>query len=58
MRLRNPVLVGFGVRDRASFEAASRHTSGAVIGTAYIRALEGGDNIGVATTTFLSTILK
>jgi tryptophan synthase alpha chain len=58
MRLRNPVLVVFGVRDRASFEAASRHTSGAVIGTAYIRALEGEDNIGVATTKFLSTILK
>src|SRR5579872_2287377 len=27
MRLRNPVLVGFGVRDRASFEAACRYTN-------------------------------
>jgi tryptophan synthase alpha chain len=40
MGLRNMVLVGFGIRDRASFEAACLHTSGAIIGTAYIRALE------------------
>jgi tryptophan synthase alpha chain len=58
MKLRNPVLVGFGVRDRASFEAASQHTSGAIIGTAYIRALEGTEDIGAATKKFLSTILR
>jgi tryptophan synthase alpha chain len=58
MRLRNPVLVGFGIRDKVSFDLACSHSSGAVIGTAFIRALEGGDNIGVATTKFLSTILK
>ncbi len=58
MRLRNPVMVGFGVRDRASFEAASRHTNGAIIGTAYIRALEDAEDIGAATKKFLSTILS
>jgi tryptophan synthase alpha chain len=58
MKLRNPVLVGFGVRDKDSFEAASRHTNGAIIGTAYIRALEDAEDIGVATKTFLSTILS
>jgi tryptophan synthase alpha chain len=57
MKLRNPVLVGFGVRDKASFEAACRHTSGAVIGTAYVRALEDADDIGAATKKFFSTIL-
>jgi tryptophan synthase alpha chain len=57
MRLRNPVLVGFGIRDKASFEAACRHTNGAVVGTAYVRALEGEGDIAAATTTFISTIL-
>jgi tryptophan synthase alpha chain len=57
MRLRNPVLVGFGVRDRNSFEAACRHTQGAIIGTAYIRAIEGTADIGKATKEFLSSIL-
>jgi tryptophan synthase alpha chain len=41
MKLRNPVLVGFGIRDRKSFEAACLHANGAIIGTAYIKALEG-----------------
>ena len=69
MGLRNPVLVGFSIRDKASFEAACRHTNGAIIGTAYIRALEGaGDGavvagggaaggIAAATKQFLSSIL-
>jgi tryptophan synthase alpha chain len=57
MKLRNPVLVGFGIRDRASFEAATRYASGAIIGTAYIRALEGATDIGSATKTFLSGIV-
>lgn len=57
MRLKNPVLVGFGVRDRGSFEAASRHTQGAVIGTAYIRALDGATDIHKATREFLGAIL-
>jgi tryptophan synthase alpha chain len=58
MQLRNPVLVGFGIRDRASFEVACRHTSGAIIGTAYIRALESGKDIAAATKEFLSGILN
>lgn len=57
MNLDNPVLVGFGIRDRATFEAASRYVNGAIIGTAYIRALEGVKDIGKATKTFLSGIL-
>jgi tryptophan synthase alpha chain len=57
MRLRNPVLVGFGVRDKNSFEAACRNTQGAIIGTAYIRAIEGAADIGKATKEFLSSIL-
>jgi tryptophan synthase alpha chain len=57
MKLRNPVLVGFGVRDRKSWEAACKHTQGAIIGTAYIKAIEGVSDIGKATRDFLGTIL-
>jgi len=38
--LRNPTLVGFGIHDAASFRAASRHTTGAIIGSAFIRLLQ------------------
>ncbi|MGI4874916.1 MAG: tryptophan synthase subunit alpha [Janthinobacterium lividum] len=40
LALRNPTLVGFGISDAASFRAASRHTTGAIIGSAFIRLLQ------------------
>ena len=57
MKLRNPVLVGFGIRDRTSFEAACRHANGAIIGTAYIKAIDQTKNIDEATKKFLSGII-
>ncbi len=39
MKLQNPVLIGFGIRDRSSFEKACTYASGAIIGTAYIKVL-------------------
>ena len=40
MKLKNPVLVGFGIKDKETFDAACHNANGAIIGTAYIRALE------------------
>jgi tryptophan synthase alpha chain len=57
MQLRNPVLVGFGIRDKATFDTACRYANGAIIGTAYIRALEGVEDVGAATKKFLAGIL-
>lgn len=57
MRLRNPVLIGFGIRDKASFETACRHANGAIIGTAYIKALEGAKDIRQVTRDFLASIV-
>lgn len=53
MGLRNPVLVGFGVKDRGSFELACRHANGAIVGSAYIKALSAGENISTTTADFL-----
>lgn len=55
--LKNPVLVGFGIRDRETFDAACRHANGAIIGTAYIQALEHAEDIDAATRNFLGNIL-
>lgn len=57
MHLNNPILVGFGVKDAASFELASRHTAGAIIGSAYIRALENSTDVVATTAQFLSSII-
>lgn len=53
MPLKNPVLTGFGIRDRESFEKACTYTSGGIIGTAYIKVLEQEGDIGKHTEEFL-----
>ena len=57
MNLQNPVLVGFGIKDKATFTAASKYTNGAIIGSAYIKALEGGGDVEAVTKQFLGTVL-
>ena len=57
LRLKNPVLVGFGIRDRAGFEAACEYVSGAIIGSAFIKSFDGSKSIPDATRSFLSGIL-
>jgi tryptophan synthase alpha chain len=39
MKLRNPLLVGFGISNRTTLEAASAHTSGAIVGSKFIQLL-------------------
>ncbi|WP_430896524.1 MULTISPECIES: tryptophan synthase subunit alpha [unclassified Paraflavitalea] len=57
-QLQNPVLVGFGIKDKASFDAACAHASGAIIGSAYIKALESGSNVETTTAAFLNQVLQ
>lgn len=56
--LRNPVLVGFGIRDRETFLLASRHSSGGIIGSAYVNALENATDIDSATREFIKSIIE
>jgi tryptophan synthase alpha chain len=44
MKLHNPVLIGFGISNRQSFQDACDHANGAIIGSAFIKRLaESGD---------------
>ncbi|HEY4876545.1 MAG TPA: tryptophan synthase subunit alpha, partial [Puia sp.] len=58
MKLQNPILVGFGIKDKQTFNSACKYANGAIIGTAFIKALENTNNIEDATKQFLDTILK
>ena len=58
LKLNNKILIGFGIRDHQSFEQACQHAAGAIIGTAYINAIEHAENIDEATKTFLNSILE
>jgi len=57
MKLKNPVLVGFGIKDKETFEMACKYANGAIIGTAYIKAIENGD-VEKRTKEFLGGILR
>lgn len=57
MNLRNPILVGFGIRDKASFDTACRYANGAIIGSAFIKALENAEDISAETGKFVRAIL-
>lgn len=56
--LQNPVLVGFGIKDKQSFEAACAYSNGAIIGSAYINALEQSTDIQKSTALFLREVLS
>jgi tryptophan synthase alpha chain len=56
MNLKNPVLVGFGIKDRSTFQSACKHANGAIIGTAFIQALEGSENLKATVKQFLETV--
>lgn len=40
MRLRNPRMVGFGISNKATFDAACEHASGAIIGSRFVTLLD------------------
>lgn len=55
-KLRNPVLVGFGVKDKQTFESATKYANGAIIGTAFINALQNGSGINAIVKEFIGGI--
>ncbi len=57
MNLKNPILVGFGIKDKESFDAVNVYTNGAIIGSAYIQALSKAEAIEITTAQFLNEVL-
>ena len=57
LHLKNPVLVGFGIKDKDSFGEACKYANGAIIGSAYIKALENTADVDAASKTFLAGVL-
>ncbi len=55
--LKNPILVGFGISNKQAFDTVCQQADGAIIGSAYIKALENNPDVNTATKSFLSSIL-
>lgn len=56
LKLKNPLMIGFGINDRSSFENACKYASGAIIGSAYISMLSGNHSIDETTQKFIVNI--
>lgn len=56
MNLKNPRLIGFGISDRETFANACKYSSGAIIGSAFIKALQQEGPLESRISGFISTI--
>lgn len=55
--IHNPVVIGFGIHDKASFDAACQYADGAIIGSAFVKALSlGKGELGQTVRNFISTV--
>jgi tryptophan synthase alpha chain len=45
LNLKTPGLIGFGISDKSTFEEACTYSNGAIIGSAFIKALDDNDDI-------------
>jgi tryptophan synthase alpha chain len=58
MDLASPTLIGFGIHNKETYEVASSNSNGAIIGSAFIRALEEEGQIEAKIENFISGIRK
>ena len=56
MNLSSPSLIGFGIHDKKTYNVACTNSNGAIIGSAFIRALEGDESIEDKVGQFIQSI--
>lgn len=57
MNLKNPRIIGFGISDRATFENACKYASGAIIGSAFVKAIENKQRLEFAIREFVKDLV-
>ncbi len=56
MGLKNPRLIGFGISNRATFDKACTYSNGAIIGSAFIKVLEGAKDLEKEISEYIKTV--
>lgn len=56
LKLRNPVLIGFGISDNKTFSKASEFSAGAIVGSAFINLLKESNNFETDITNFVANL--
>lgn len=57
MKLKNPYLIGFGISNKETFQNACKYASGAIIGSAFVKALEEDGNVEDNTRNFINSLI-
>jgi tryptophan synthase alpha chain len=50
------VLVGFGISDKKTFDEACRHAEGAIIGSAFVKAMAEGGDVSITIKKFINSL--
>lgn len=56
--LKNPILTGFGVKNKETFKAATQYTNGAIIGSAFVKTLQAEGALDDKVKKFISGIIS
>ena len=56
MKLKNPIIIGFGISNKDTFSKACQFANGAIIGSAFIKAIEKSENIKIDIEKFTNSI--
>jgi len=56
MKLKNPLMIGFGISDNKTFAKACEYANGAIIGSAFIKAVEGKSDLKKNVKQFVKSI--
>ena len=57
MKLRSPLMVGFGIENREQFAEVTNYASGGIIGSAFLRAIENAADVRQAAKDFVAKFL-
>lgn len=57
LKLSNPCLIGFGISDKSTFDNACKYARGAIIGSAFVKALEKPEPLENNIKSFISRII-
>ena len=58
LKLKNPRLIGFGISNKETFDNACKYAQGAIIGSAFVKALDDKITLEERISNFVKTILK
>lgn len=56
MKLKNPLMIGFGISDKKTFSKACEYANGAIIGSAFIKAVDNKNDLKKSIKQFVSGI--